>query len=71
VPANERRWATWLVTHRDHHLAGTLDVTANTAVAADFADWGVPQLGIYAGEGDVVVVAPSVPAGGVPHDGEV
>jgi hypothetical protein len=71
VPANERRWATWVVTHRDHHLAGTLDVTANTAVAADFADWGIPQLGIYAGEGDVVVVAPSVPAGGVPHDGEV
>jgi hypothetical protein len=71
VPAIERTFSSWIVTHRDHVTTGAVDVTTNTAAAADFADWGIPQLSIYAGQGEVVVVSPSVPAGGVPEDGEV
>jgi hypothetical protein len=71
VPAVDRQFSTWIVTHRDHVTAGSIDVTTNTAGAADFADWGVPQVSIYAGQGDIVIVSPSVAAGGVPADGEI
>jgi hypothetical protein len=71
VPAIQRTFSSWIVTHRDHVTTGAIDVTVDTAAAADFADWGIPQLSIYAGQGEVVIVSPSVPAGGVPADGEV
>jgi hypothetical protein len=69
VPAHERSWSTWIVTHGDHVTTGAVEVTTDTTAAADFADWDIPQVGIYAGQGDIVVVSPSVPAGGVPEDG--
>jgi hypothetical protein len=71
VPAIERPFSSWIVTHRDHMTVGEVDVTTNTAAAADFADWGIPLLSIYAGQGDIVIVSPSVAAGGVPADGEI
>ena len=46
-------------------------VTNNPSNPSDFSDWGIPQLNIYRGDGDVVIVAPSMPAGGVTYDGVV
>jgi hypothetical protein len=71
VPAVDRPFSSWIVTHRDHVTTGKVDVTTDTSAAADFADWGIPQLSIYAGQGDVVIVSPSVAAGGVSEDGEI
>jgi hypothetical protein len=70
TPPIDRPFSSWIVTHRDHMTVGEVDVTTNTAAAADFADWGIPLLSVYAGQGDVVIVSPSVAAGGVPADGE-
>lgn len=70
VPASDRRWAMWLVTHENHRSAGEVQITSNT-VFADFAEWGIPRLRIYEGEGDVVVVSPSMASGGVKQDGAV
>lgn len=71
VAPSRREYATWVVTHADHQLGGSVSVTSNTAAAADFAEWGIPQLGIYHGTGDVVIVSPSFPSGGVKADGSV
>jgi hypothetical protein len=71
APPNERAFSSWIVTHRDHQTVGQIDVTTNTAAAADFADWGIPLLSIYAGQGDIVIVSPSVAAGGIPADGVI
>ena len=70
VPAADRRWSTWIVTHENHRTGGQVNVTSNT-VMADFSDWGIPRLRIYEGVGDVVVVSPSMAAGGVKQDGTV
>lgn len=72
VRAVDRPHATWVVTHANHLTdQGNVIITSNTAEPSDFADWGIPQLSIYRGDGDVVVVAPSLPAGGVTFDGSV
>jgi hypothetical protein len=71
VPAEDRRYATWIVTHADHQTTGAVDVTTNTTEFADFAEWGIPTLNIYEGVGDVVIVSPSMAAGGVRQDGTV
>jgi hypothetical protein len=70
VPAAQRTYATWVVTHRDQTKSGVVTVT-NNAHDSDIADWGIPQLGCYAGTGPIVVVSPSMAAGGVKHDGSV
>lgn len=70
VPASDRRWSTWVVTHENHKPTGMVEITSNT-VYADFAEWGIPRMRIYRGVGDVVVVSPSMAAGGVKQDGAV
>jgi hypothetical protein len=67
-----RRRAMWVVTHSNHvtdpYLAA---ITTNTVESADLAEWGIPQLSIYIGTSPVVVVSPSMEAGGVREDGSV
>jgi hypothetical protein len=67
---HERQYAMWVATHEDHTTTGTEVVTVDTTSAADFQEWGIPQLNIYAGMNDVVVVSPSMAAGGVKQGGE-
>jgi hypothetical protein len=44
----------------------------NTASARPLGEYfEIPQLTEYAGTGDVVIVSPSMAAGGVTHDGKV
>ncbi len=69
--AVDRQYGTWVITHRDHVKTGTVVLTTNPAVPTDYADWEIPQLAIYSGVEPVVVVSPSMPAGGVEHDGTV
>jgi hypothetical protein len=72
VRAIDRSYATWVVTHQNHAThPGEVIITSNTTEPSDFTDWGIPQLSIYRGEGDVVVVAPSMAAGGVTYNGTV
>jgi hypothetical protein len=84
VPARDRNFATWVVTHAQHAIAG--DPTGrpqnasdaarrarqeNTAGPREFTDLEIPQLAEWEGTGEIVVVAPSMAAGGVKHDGSV
>jgi hypothetical protein len=71
VAAQDRKWATWVVTHENHKTVGSVDVTTDTTTFADFAEWGIPQLSIYKGVGKTVIVSPSMAAGGVKEDGTV
>jgi hypothetical protein len=68
-----RPYAMWVVTHEDHKTDPTVkeQFTTNTAAGSDFTDWGIPYLSIYRGTGNVVVVSPSLAAGGVRIDGAV
>jgi hypothetical protein len=70
--AAKRRRAMWVVTH-SNHVADTTHppITTNTVESADLAEWGIPQLNIYVGSSPVVVVSPSMEAGGVREDGSV
>jgi hypothetical protein len=83
--ARERDHAMWVVTHREHVILGEDDARleqegdlerrarqTNTASARPLGEFfEIPQLAEYAGTGDVVVVSPSMAAGGVTHDGKV
>lgn len=75
VEAIERRYGTWVVTHRQHRTAEVVPVANLTATnnvgPTDFRDWGIPQFCRYEGKGDIVVVSPSMAAGGMKHDGSV
>jgi len=71
VAAHLRDYATWIVTHSDHVSRGSEPLVLNTAMTADFAQWGIPKLNVYRGTGEVVTVSPSLTAGGVRHDGAV
>jgi hypothetical protein len=72
VRAIDRSYATWVVTHTNHiTVPGEVIITSNTTEPSDFTDWGIPQLSIYRGVGDVVVVAPAMAAGGIAYDGRV
>jgi hypothetical protein len=85
VNALNRQNATWVVSQRQHQIAGvvpdgpqTLSLAIidrarqeNTIGPWPFAEWAIPQFAVWEGTGEVVVVAPSMPAGGVKHDGEV
>jgi hypothetical protein len=86
VPARQRDFAMWVVTHRDNVIAdppvpetGDADVDPdealadrrNTAIPRNLFSWDIPQLATYQGTGDVVVVSPSMAAGGIKHDGSV
>jgi hypothetical protein len=67
-----RQHAMWVVTHADHNAdTSRPPITTNTAESADLAEWGIPQLNIYVGTSPVVVVSPSMEAGGVRQDGSV
>jgi hypothetical protein len=78
VPAQQRDFATWVVTHEHNDLveppgpggAGGAE-GKSTADPRDLFDWEVPQLAVYEGAGDVVIVSPSMAAGGIKHDGKV
>jgi hypothetical protein len=76
APATNRDTATWVVSQERHNIFGNIgerDLArqVNTALRALFGEWSIPQLASWAGEGEVVVVAPSMAAGGVKHDGAV
>jgi hypothetical protein len=81
VPARQRDFATWVVTHERNEVADPTGPTGpegaravdrtGTATPRDLFDWEVPQLAVYEGRGDVVVVSPSMAAGGIKHDGKV
>jgi len=71
VPAApDRTYAMWVVTHTNQIKSGEVTV-ANNAGDSDIADWGIAQLACYQGNGDIVVVSPSMAAGGIKHDGSV
>jgi hypothetical protein len=70
IPPPGRAYANWVVTHKDQVRSGEVTIT-DTARDRDLADWGIAQLGCYQGKGPVVVVSPSLAAGGVRHDGTV
>jgi hypothetical protein len=83
--AVDRDFATWVVTHKQHRIFGHVgretgvggngsaerDREKNTAGPQEFADLTIPQLAMWEGTDNVVVVAPSLPAGGIKHDGKV
>jgi hypothetical protein len=75
-PATDRDFAMWVVSQREHVRFGNVPRSEqarqeDTRVGAPFSQWWIPQLAMYEGRGDVVVVAPSMAAGGVKHDGTV
>jgi hypothetical protein len=70
-PAPDRTYAMWVVTHRNQIKSGSVTVVDNNAAPSDLADWGIAQLACYQGNGDIVVVSPSMAAGGIKHDGSV
>jgi hypothetical protein len=69
--AQDRTYAMWVVTHTNQIKSGFVTVVDNNAAPSDLADWGIAQLACYQGNGDIVVVSPSMAAGGVKHDGSV
>ncbi|HEY3140133.1 MAG TPA: hypothetical protein VGJ86_03340 [Acidimicrobiales bacterium] len=75
VHAIDRTHGTWVVTHHHHESGDVVSTTnlvgANNVGPTDFQDWGIPQLSRYHGKDAIVVVAPSMAAGGVKHDGSV
>jgi hypothetical protein len=81
VPAVDREFATWVVTHSQHRIfgrkgrggggSGDRRSEENTAGSSEFADLTIPQLAMWEGKDEIVVVAPSMPAGGIKHDGKV
>jgi hypothetical protein len=71
VPAApDRTYAMWVVTHTNQIKSGSMTVV-NNAGDSDIADWGIAQLACYQGNGPIVVVSPSMAAGGIKHDGSV
>lgn len=68
--APNRKYAMWVVTHTNQEKSGAVTVIDN-AGDSDIADWGIPVLGCYKGKGRIVVVSPSMAAGGIKHDGSV
>jgi hypothetical protein len=83
--AVDRDFATWVVTHKQHRILGHVgrgtgdrgngsaeqEREENTAGPREFTDLTIPQLAMWEGRDEIVVVAPSMPAGGVKHDGKV
>jgi hypothetical protein len=75
----------WVVTHREHVIVGEPEAAPdqsddaarrarqiNTASGRPLGEhFEIPQLAEYVGTGDIVVVSPSMAAGGVTHDGKV
>ena len=70
VAATSRRYATWVVSQEEHDIEG-IPPDMFTAIAAEFGELRIPQLARWTGVGNVVVVAPSMAAGGVKHNGGV
>jgi hypothetical protein len=79
VPPTARRFATWVVSHKRHRIVGE-EVPEElaerlreifTAQPAEFRDFAIPQLTHWVGDGEVVIVSPSMAAGGIKHDGAV
>jgi hypothetical protein len=73
VPARKRDYATWVVTHAQQvSLNDTRsEAQQNTAGPHEVGDLQIPQLAEWEGTGEVVVVSPSMAAGGIKHDGSV
>jgi hypothetical protein len=81
----DRDFATWVVTHRQHRIFGHVgrgtgargngsvehDREKYTAGPRELSDLTIPQLARWEGRDEIVVVAPSMAAGGVKHDGKV
>lgn len=71
--AQQRNYATWVVTHREHvnQVVAPGAATYTTTRASGLGQWDLPPLNVYEATGPVVVVSPSLRAGGVTHDGVV
>ena len=73
----DRQHAMWVVTHALHTSANPSVFAGNATKGTGFSQLGIPQLAIYKGApdvhglGEVVVVSPSMPSGGVTSDGKV
>ena len=67
--AVDRPFATWVVTHSRHVTPAELPDNTMPAPIGELSD--PPNLAEYTGVDPVVVLSPSVPAGGVPYDGLV
>jgi hypothetical protein len=70
----EREHGMWVVTHRQHELLTAVDdepIGANNAAPSPVGIHDIPRLAHYSGVPPIVVVAPSMAAGGVLHDGGV
>jgi hypothetical protein len=69
VKATDRQHATWVVTHREHRPVAAPPAVDDSTAPSAFGDWDAPRLNVYEGVGEVVIVSPSMAAGGVTHDG--
>jgi hypothetical protein len=76
--AVDRQHAMWVITHRTHVATPASAASGNNAAGSGLSVLDIPQLAVYVGSppkhsgwGDVVVVSPSMPSGGVTHDGKV
>jgi hypothetical protein len=67
--AVDRPYATWVVTHQQHQRLSPVPFKNNALGALVGRPIGPPTLADYEGVGGPVVVAPSMPAGGVTYDG--
>jgi hypothetical protein len=70
-PSEARKHAMWVVTHADHELVNPDGSVINPSTSADMGQVEIPLGAVYRGKGDVVIVSPSQPAGGVTCDGKV
>jgi hypothetical protein len=63
----------WVVTHGDHKADPAVreQFGNNSASPGDFNDWGIPYLNVYKGTAPLVVVSPSLNAGGIRRTGDV
>jgi hypothetical protein len=68
-----RRYAMWVVTHGNHTADPNVreQFGNNSAHPGDFNDWGIPYLNVYKGTAPLVVVSPSLNAGGIRRTGDV
>jgi hypothetical protein len=69
VKAADRQFATWVVTHRTHQPTTSPLRVDDSTMASGFGEWTLPRTTTYEGVEDIVIVAPSLAAGGITHDG--
>ena len=84
VQARDRNFGSWVVTHEQHEPNDPDEARRGrqkfTALPLEFPPTGdrltssfgeIAECAEYAGSGDIVIVSPSMAAGGVKYDGKV